>query len=106
MLAPMPQNVVAAPPPVEVQRRFGCVGPAERYASGEGTTFRIADAVFKPVTNRLEAEWIGGVLQNLREDEVRVGRPIRATDGEFVIDGWTAWQWVGEARQRIAGTRS
>ena len=94
MLAPMPQNVVPAPPPIEVQRRFGRVGPAARYASGEGTAFRIADAVFKPVTNRLEAEWIGGVLQNLREDEVRVGRPIRATGDEFVVDGWTAWQWV------------
>ena len=94
MLAAMPHNVEAVPPPVEVQRGFGRVGPAERYASGRGSTFRIGDAVFKPVTDRFEAEWIGGVLESLPEHNVRVGRPIRATDGAWVVDGWTAWQWV------------
>jgi uncharacterized protein (TIGR02569 family) len=94
MLAAMPHNVEAAPPTVEVQRSFGRVGIATRYASGEGTAFRIADAVFKPVTDRFEAEWIAGVLKELPEGNVRVARPIRATHGEWVVDGWTAWQWV------------
>jgi uncharacterized protein (TIGR02569 family) len=95
MLAEMsPPNTEVAPPSIEVRRDFGRVGPAERYVSGEGIAFRVADAVFKPVADRLEAEWIGGVLENFSDANVRVARPIRAADGGWVVDGWAAWEWV------------
>jgi uncharacterized protein (TIGR02569 family) len=101
MLTAMLSNNEAAQPPIEVQRGFGRVGPAERYVSGEAAAFRVADAVFKPVVDRLEAEWIGGVLENLVENNFRVAKPIRAADGGWVVDGWTAYEWVeGQATTR------
>jgi uncharacterized protein (TIGR02569 family) len=94
MLGLMSPNREALPPPIEVRRAFGAVGSAQRFTSGEGTAFRIADVVFKPGADRQEAEWISGVLENLVEDGFRVARPIPAADGRCVVDGWTAWEWV------------
>jgi hypothetical protein len=95
-----------APPPIEVQRGFGRVGLAERFASGEGAAFRVADGVFKPVADRLEAEWIGGVLDDLPETSVRVARPIRAAEGGWVICGWIAGSGLRDVSRGADGTRS
>ena len=84
----------AVVPPDDVQRAFGATGSIQRFQSGEGNTFRVGLTVLKPVPDAYEAEWIGGVLSGVVEHGFRVARPIAATNGSWVFDGWTAWQWV------------
>jgi uncharacterized protein (TIGR02569 family) len=43
---------------------------------------------------REELEWQAAVLGGLRDGSVPLSRPRRATNGELVVDGWTAWELV------------
>jgi uncharacterized protein (TIGR02569 family) len=90
----MPPKSEATAPSLQVQRGFGAVGPADRFTSGQGTAFRVGDVVFKPVTDRSEGERIGDLLEHLAPTNVRVARPIRAAQGGWVFEDWTAWEFV------------
>jgi uncharacterized protein (TIGR02569 family) len=83
-----------AQPSVDVQRAFGASGIIERFASGEGSTFRVGDRVLKPAADAHEAEWVGDVLDDITENGFRLARPVRSSDGAWVYDGWTAWEWI------------
>ena len=87
-------SVTPGPPPLDVRSAFGGVGSATRFASGQGTTYRVGDLVLKPTMDTREAEWSGSVLTEIVEHGFRVARPVRSTEGRFVFEGWTAWQWV------------
>ena len=52
--------------------------------------------VLKPVDDESEANWVAETLAALRPDGVRVARPVRSSDGRWVVDGWTA-------SERVAG---
>lgn len=46
--------------------------------------------MLKPVDDATEAEWVAETLAGLREDGFRVATPVRARDGAWIVDGWTA----------------
>lgn len=51
--------------------------------------------VLRPTEGGEEANWRADVLECLEHTrEFRVPRPIRAASGQWVVDGWEAWQWV------------
>ena len=52
------------------------------------------DVVLKPVDDEAEATWVAETLSALVVDEIRTPRPIRSSDGRWVIDGWSAWDRV------------
>jgi uncharacterized protein (TIGR02569 family) len=52
--------------------------------------------VLKRVADPAEARWIADVLDGLEENGFRLARPLRAQSGQWVVDGWSAWE-------RIAG---
>jgi Ser/Thr protein kinase RdoA (MazF antagonist) len=59
--------------------------------------------VIKPVQdfNPGEGDWIAEMLDGIIEDGFRVIKPVRAADGRWLEDGWTAWRWIeGEHRRR------
>src|SRR2546430_1735174 len=88
-------------PSVDVRRAFGVAGAPRRFESGEGSAFGVDQLVLKPAASRLEAEWTANVLDHVVESGFRVARPVRAADGSWVHDGWTAWHWVdGEPTNR------
>ncbi|MGI8679014.1 MAG: hypothetical protein ACR2LX_10075 [Jatrophihabitans sp.] len=59
---------------------------------------RHGDAVLKPVEDAAEAGWVTGLLSTVEQQGFRVPRPLRAQDGRWVVDGWTATEFVaGEA---------
>jgi len=85
-------------PPHGVLREFGLAGEAERLAGGLGSSVRVGGAVLKPVCDREEAEWAGGVLDRVWNEvcgtELRIPRPLRADCGRWSVDGWAASEFL------------
>lgn len=71
----------------------GSVVP-ERLAGGRGLAFRCGDVVFKPVDSTAEASWIAATFEQLRVTRIRVARPVRSSDGRWVVAGWCAQRFV------------
>jgi uncharacterized protein (TIGR02569 family) len=82
-------------PPEHVLAAFGLAGhTGEQLAGGTGRTWRFGDGVLKPVDNPVEAAWVAGVFESLRVSGIRVARPIRSSDGRWVVGGWSAQRFV------------
>lgn len=61
---------------------------------GRGQGLRLGDVVLHRADDPAEASWLAGVLEQLRISTVRVARPIRGSDGRWVVSGWTAQRSV------------
>lgn len=88
-MSSVPDHVVAA---------FGLAGrdlgdpvPVEW---GRGQGFRVGDVVLRRADEPAEASWLAGVLEQLRISSLRVARPVRSSDGRWVVAGWTAQRSV------------
>ena len=83
-------------PPDRVFAAFGAGGAdRSKLAGGRGLTWRAGPVVVRPAGGADEANWRADVLESLEHTrEFRFPRPIRATSGRWVVDGWEAWQWV------------
>jgi hypothetical protein len=46
--------------------------------------------VLKPVDEPVEAAWSAELFSRLEEDGFRLARPLRASNGSWVVDGWAA----------------
>lgn len=92
--------------PPYVLATFGLVGPPQQLTGGMGTSVRVGEAVLKPVGDDPEAAWLAGVLDTIEPRGIRTPRPLRAPDGRWVVDGWTATTYLPgrEARGRWADT--
>ena len=92
---PVPFLLVSTPPPDHVLAAFGAgsVVP-ERMSGGRGSAFRCQDIVFTPVDNTVEASWIAATFEQLRVGGVRVARPVRSSDGRWVVAGWSVQRFV------------
>ena len=66
-----------------------------RLAGGQGTAWRAGHVVLKPADSVREGQWFADVYDALTGPGFRVPRPVRAVSGDWVAQGWTAWQWVG-----------
>jgi uncharacterized protein (TIGR02569 family) len=79
-------------PPAHVLAAFGVSAPLEPLSGGQATACRAGDVVLKPLDMSIEAlRWQAEVLGAVEPDGFRVAAPLRAPDGELVVDGWTAW---------------
>lgn len=56
--------------------------------------FRCADVVIRPVRDNVVAAWSARVLDGLRADGLRIARPLRSSDGRWVVAGWSACQYL------------
>lgn len=63
---------------------------ASPLPGGEGLSWRANGAVLKQVHDPDEATWCQQVLADLVEDGFRRPEPIRAVDGRWAVEGWTA----------------
>ena len=84
--------------PSAVLRAFGAGSTAVRLEGGQGRSVRVGDRVLKPVLDEDESAWIATLLGDLVVDGFRIGRPVPALDGGWVVEGWAAYEHeVGEA---------
>ncbi|MFI6168676.1 TIGR02569 family protein [Nocardia sp. NPDC051052] len=77
-------------PPEHVRATFGLreVSPVT-LGDWEGG-WRFGDVVLSPVADHARAAWSAKVREALKVDGLRIARPVRATDGRYVVSGWRA----------------
>ncbi|MBB6373639.1 uncharacterized protein (TIGR02569 family) [Pseudonocardia eucalypti] len=56
--------------------------------------WRCGDVVIRPVFDHAQTAWSSRVLDTLEVDGLRIARPVRASDGRWVVAGWSACQYV------------
>ena len=81
---------------------FALTGTPSRLPGGQGTCWRVGDAVLKPGQDPAEACWLAEVFADLTGPGFRVPRPVRAVDGSWVVAGWAAWGWVDGEPDELA----
>ena len=83
------------PPPEHVLAAFGLGGgqPIPLGAGWEGG-WRCGEVVLSLVADHARAAWSAKVRETLFVDGVRLARPVRSTDGRFVVSGWRADTFV------------
>ncbi|MBB3035670.1 TIGR02569 family protein [Hoyosella altamirensis] len=81
----------SAPPPDHVRSTFGLreKEPVSLGADWDGG-WRFGDVVLSPVGDHARAAWSAKVRETLMVDGARVAKPVRATDGRYVVSGWRA----------------
>lgn len=84
---------MSASPPLHVRAAFG-VKEIEPELLDAGPRWRCGEIALRPVTNPAEATWIAQTLDDLEVPELRIGRPVRASDGRWVVGGWAAFHQV------------
>ena len=67
---------------------------------GVGPHWRCDDIALRPVTNPAEASWVAQTLTDLTVPDMRIARPLRASDGRYVVGGWIAGPPPGWRRRR------
>jgi len=92
---------VPTPPPPHILAAFGA-GSAEPepLPGGQGPVYRCADIVLKPVANTAEASWLAATFEQLRVSGIRIPRPVRSSDGRWVVGGWSAQRFVSGRVER------
>jgi len=87
--------VTVEPPPGHVLAAFGLSGvrPVPLGASWEGG-WRCGEVVLSMVADNARATWSARVRETLFVDGVRLARPVRSTDGRYVVSGWRADTFV------------
>lgn len=91
-------------PPPAVLDAWG-VADVEPMTGGQGTTYRGGGVVLKPVGDPVEADWLASMLDELETPAaIRIIEPIRARDGRWVVEGWSAWAHL-EGRERAGAWR-
>lgn len=66
-----------------------------------GKAWRCGDLVLRRVSDRAHAVWLARTFASLDLPELRLARPVRTTDGRWVIAGWAASRHVvGVAESR------
>ncbi|GIH02321.1 TIGR02569 family protein [Rhizocola hellebori] len=84
---------VSATPPPQVLAAFGAYREAVPLPGGQGQTWLSGEVVLKPAGLEAETIWVAEVLSALvATARFRVARPVRASDGSWVVQGWQAWQ--------------
>jgi hypothetical protein len=85
---------------------YDLAGRPERLAGGQGTSWRVGEAVLKPDDAApAYQEWRAGVLARLAgRPDVRVSVPLRTRTGALAAHGWTASTW--EPGEHVPGSWS
>ncbi|MCH9732201.1 MAG: TIGR02569 family protein [Actinomycetia bacterium] len=87
--------MTAERPPDHVLAAFGLPGvqPEPLGSSWEGG-WRCGEVVLSMVADHARAAWSAKVRETLFIDGVRLARPVRSTDGRYVVAGWRADTYV------------
>lgn len=87
-LAPAP---TASALPEHVRVAFGVRETAPRPVVWAGQrAWHCGDVLLRPVSDNVVAAWSATVLESLEVEGVRLARPVRSSDGRWVVAGWAA----------------
>lgn len=82
-------------PPEHVIKTFGLdeeepVELGEHWSGG----WRFGEVVLSQVPDHARAAWSATVREDLYVDGLRIARPVRSTDGRYVVSGWRADSYI------------
>ncbi len=80
--------------PTHVAASFDVGREAIALSGTEGRTYRSGDVVLRHGQGGAEVLWTVRALHNLPAGDFRIERPLRAYDGAWIVDGWTAWTYL------------
>ncbi|MGW5054215.1 TIGR02569 family protein [Actinokineospora sp. NPDC004072] len=80
-------------PPEHVRAAFGARG-VEPVLIGGGPVWRCDDIALRPAGSPAEASWVAQTLGELDVPDLRIARPVRSSDGRYVVGGWAAFRHV------------
>lgn len=79
-------------PPEHVLATFGIRGDLAPEETGPGWErgWRYGEVVLSEVGDHARGAWSAGVRETLQVEGVRMARPVRSSDGRWVVGGWSA----------------
>jgi uncharacterized protein (TIGR02569 family) len=81
--------------PPHVRNAFGVGESDPRPVVWAGRrAWHCGDVLVRPVADNVVAAWSAGVLDTLRVEGLRIARPVRSSDGRWVVGGWAACRFV------------
>lgn len=81
--------------PEHVRIAFGVHETVPRPVVWAGQrAWQCGEVLLRPVTDHVMAAWSATVLENLAVDGVRLARPVRSSDGRWVVGGWAASRYL------------
>lgn len=81
--------------PPHVRTAFGVKDETPRSVIWAGRpAWRCGDVVIRPVPDNAVASWSASVLDGLQVEGVRLARPVRSSDGRWIVAGWSASRYV------------
>lgn len=85
-------------PPEHVLTAFGLNGvEPQPLGAGWDSSWRCGEVVLSLVADHARAAWSARVRETLFVDGVRLARPVRSSDGRYVVSGWRADTFVAGA---------
>ncbi len=82
------------PPSVDILQAFGAKIPPRSIAGGQGQNYHSGNTILKPAKDDEETNWVAEFYLAVECEGFQLPRPIRATQGRFVYQGWQAWEYV------------
>jgi len=83
------------PPPEHVLVAFGAQDRSPTLLpGGHGRAWLTGSTVLTSVRNPAEASWLATMFEQLEVPGVRLARPVRSSDGRWVVSGWSAHRHV------------
>ncbi|MGB3697189.1 MAG: TIGR02569 family protein [Gordonia sp. (in: high G+C Gram-positive bacteria)] len=79
-------------PPEQVLTTFGLT--AHPPIAMDSAGWRVGEVVLTLVPDHARAAWSASARENLYVEGMRIARPIRASDGRYVVSGWRADTYV------------
>ena len=82
------------PPSADILQAFGTTKPPVSILGGQGENYRSGNVILKPAKDDEETNWVAEFYLSVECEEFRLPRPIRSTQGNYVYNGWQAWEYV------------
>ena len=81
--------------PPHVRTAFGVAEVTPRPVLWAGRrAWHCGEVLIRPVPDNALAAWSAGVLDGLQVEGIRLARPVRSSDGRWVVAGWAACRFV------------
>ncbi|HXV91761.1 MAG TPA: TIGR02569 family protein [Pseudonocardia sp.] len=92
------QGSAGAALPPHIRSAFGVPDAEPRPVAWAGRrAWHCGDLLIRPVADNAVAAWSAGVLDGLEVEGLRLARPVRSSDGRWVVAGWAACRFVAGA---------
>jgi uncharacterized protein (TIGR02569 family) len=82
------------PPSTNILQAFGTAQPPVSIAGGQGQNYHAGNVILKPAKDDEETNWVAEFYLSVAGEGFQLPRPIRTTQGNFVYQGWQAWEYI------------